>query len=338
MTAGTDPVDDPRAQVEILFSLGRYQAVAALLSAETQDGGSLLYERMVSHEEADDYRSTVERLAGHVSASVRRDIDDGRQPQALGSQLRTFCFCQLIRASLMSAGASVPGDLVVAAVRARYKGRDWKWGLDEAKKFSGDTGKQVRTQIDLLEHIEADTDKLNVQREIINVLGGLSRSWGDDQYELAELVAPELSAGFRDDLRLKLSAFRDDYAGNRPRALAAIAPLFPEPARSEIIDEALSVARAHPNTWAHATTILLILPLVTRDRRQGLWTEFLKAAAEGALGIPNRVAWGELTLLAAVDELGPRHFLRLVDAATEDPDKPGRGAQLSVRERDELVV
>jgi hypothetical protein len=338
MTAGTDPVDDPREQVETLFQRRRYEAIAALLSAETRDGGSFLYERMVSHGEADDYRSIVERLADHISASVRRDIEGGKQPQALASQLRAFCFCQLIRASLISAGASVPGDLVVAAVRARYKGRDWKWGLDEAKKFSGDTDKQIRTQIDLLEHIETDTDKLSVQREIINELGGLSQSRGGYQYELAELVAPELSAGFRDDLRQKISVFRDDYAGSRPRSLAAIAPLFPEPTRSEIIDEALSVARAHPNTWAHAITILLILPLVTRDRRQGLWTEFLKAAAEGALGIPNRVTWGELTLLAAVDELGPRHFLLLVDAATEDPGKPGRGAQLSVRARDELIV
>lgn len=340
MIARFDPEISVDLQVGDQFALGHYDTLAAWLGEETGDGQSWLYEelQLAARDKGTPsaYPAIVNRLFDHLSGQIAHDVEVGAQLRDLCSKVASLCFCQLIRASLISTTASMPASLVVAAVDAGYNGRDWKWGLQEAEKFSDDLEKQVRTEIDLLEYIDDDGERLDRQRWIINHLAGDLP--GEGQYHLTDLIAPVLSAGHRDDLVQEIrSSFHDDYRGNRARALAAAALSFSGPARSDLLEEALCLAREHENTRAHALTILLVLPHVPRNRRQGLWREFLKAVAEGALGLDNWWEWRELTQLAEVDELGPEHFLHLVDAATQHPDKSNK-PWLSVRQRDELIV
>ncbi len=341
MIARFDPEISVDLQVGDQFTSGHYDTLAAWLGEETGHGNSWLYEelQLAARDKGKPsvYPATVNQLFDDLSGQIAHDVEAGTQPRDLCPRVAALCFCQLIRASLISATASMPASLVVAAVDAGYNGRDWKWGLQEAEKFSGDLEKQVRTEIDLLEYIDDDGERLDRQRWIINHLAGDLP--GEGQYDLTDLIAPVLSAGHRDDLVQEIrSSFHDDYRGNHARSLAAIAPLFPEPARSDLLDEALRLAREHENTRAHALTILLVLPHVPRSRRQGLWREFLHAVAEGALGLDNWWEWRELTQLAEVDELGPQHFLRMVDAATTQHTDKSDKPWLSVRQRDELIV
>jgi hypothetical protein len=276
------------------------------------------------------YRTQLEdviRVIRHEGI-LRRDRED------TGCRLGLLCFAHLVLASLASVHGLLTPELIDAAVRAGY--RDVTWGLAAAHRLT-DPQEKLDALLALIPRLPAGPQRLRIYDNILKQqLPGMAVR--AEQYEateqLIEAVPRELLPELLPELRRLTDGFTHDHVGGRPRALAIIASRWGESGRSQIIAEALEIARGQPNTWGHAMTVLTVLPLVPQAERKARWREFVDAVAESLRSHDNR-QFEDLTRLADVDGVRTRFLTSLIIRATRtEQHETGR---LIPEQRDRLL-
>jgi hypothetical protein len=307
MELTADPLEDLRE----LLEQRKYALVEKILSQSDDDGHNHWYELVTTHHTRRDYRKALES----VITSLENDVAVSWGAEDTGRKISMLCYCHLLVATVNSLGRSVPAVVITAAIETGA--RDLEWAEQIA-----DSRDDIDVELALLSRPDG-ASRLNALRRILNKIP--EYGWRSAPYDWAEAIAPALAGDLPRlrDLRQAIEGADDDYVGGRARALAAIAPSFPEPERSQTATQALAAARERKNTWGHAMTLLMLLPEVTVPARHELWSEFHDAAAHGALGgSPNN--WEELTRLADLAWVPPALFLKCVAVmSSDDPLEPG---------------
>ena len=319
MELTADPLEDLRE----LLEQRRYGLLEQILTQSDDDGRNRCYELITTRYTRSHYREVVKSL----TESLKTDIAAHWDAETTGRKIALLCYCQLLIASASSIDRSIPTTVITAAIETGV--RDVEWAEEIAKGRDS-----IDVELALLDRPDG-TARLKKVDQILNKLP--EYGWRSAPYDWADAIAPMLAEDPRllRGLRQAIEGTDDDFVGGRARALAAIAPSFPEPERSEIVGQALAAARERRNTWGHAMTLLMVLPDATGPARRELWNEFVDAAREGALG-SDAVNWEGLTRLADLDWLSPGLFVNLVTGMSSDD--PLESGAISSRARDRLLA
>ena len=222
---------DLQADIEDAFDQGRVDAITELLSDQvalhTADAD-------ISEPGIRDYRAQVTDVIGQL----RREGIHDRDREDIGSRLGLLCFSDLILASMVSMRDLVTAELIEVAVKTGY--RDVGWGLAAAGQLT-DAQERLEAQVALVGQLPDATEKLRLyDRMLKQQLPAMPVRL--EQYEATERLAQTtLPHELLLELRQLTRGFTHDHLGGRPRSLAVIASRTEEPARSEIIAEALEL-------------------------------------------------------------------------------------------------
>ena len=314
---------DLRADILMAFENSQIDRITELLSDNVDLHDADLAD--LSEPDVPDYRTQLR----DVMASLREEGIQHRDREDIGRRLGLLCFACLALASLASMGELLTPELIDTAVKTGY--RDVPWGLAAARQLANPQ-EELDAQLALVSRLPPGPQRLRIYDYILKQHLG-KMVWYE--YEATELLVQALPRELLPELRDLTVNFVKDHHGARPRALALIAARFEEPEKSKIIAEALQAARNRRNTWGHAMTILSVLPQVPRTEKQVLKREFVDAVAE-SLRSSNVGQFEDLTLLADVDDIGPRFLVGLITKSTgTDHHETGR---LSPEQRDRLLA